>query len=102
MDFSHLLLLLGFALSLSVSPAASDLTATVEKMGQDDPSLFGPGGAYAQAFALFNCAIAAGTVLGPLWTSFGLKALGWGNMNLCLAVVALLGVAIVVSAFFPF
>lgn len=98
-DFSDLFLLIGFALSLSVSPAASDLTATVEKMGQDDPSLFGPGGAYAQAFALFNCAIAAGTVLGPLWTSFALKALGWGNMNLCLAIVALLGVILVVSAF---
>lgn len=66
-------------------------------MGQHDTTLFGPGGAYAQAFALFNCAIAAGTVLGPLWTSFALKALGWGNMNLCLASVALLGIFMVVS-----
>ena len=66
-------------------------------MGRHDTNLFGPGGAYAQAFALFNCAIAAGTVLGPLWTSFALKALGWGNMNLCLAVLSLLGIALVVS-----
>lgn len=67
-------------------------------MGQRDTTLFGPGGAYAQAFALFNCAIAAGTVLGPLWTSFALQALGWGNMNLCLAVLASSGIVVVVSS----
>lgn len=74
------------------------MTATVEEMGRKQPELFGKTGAYAQAFALFNCAIAAGTVVGPFWTSFALEELGWGNTNLGLACLALSGTVIVVSA----
>ncbi|KAL8917555.1 MAG: hypothetical protein Q9172_005795 [Xanthocarpia lactea] len=69
----------------------------VEAMGRRRANLFGEAGAFAQAFALFNCAIAAGTVLGPLWTSWAEGALGWPNMNLCLAVFALTGAVIVAS-----
>jgi hypothetical protein len=66
-------------------------------VGRRDPTLFGESGAYAQAFALFNCAISGGTVVGPLWTSFATHRLGWGNMNLCLAAFALTGIVMIVS-----
>lgn len=70
-------------------------------MDRHDTTLFGKSGAYAQAFALFNCAIAGGVVVGPLWTSLATDPLGWGNMNLCLAVFALSGTMVVVSHVIP-
>ena len=87
----------GCALTLSVAPITSDLIAAVEAIALDDPTIFGKNGAYAQAFALFNCALAGGTVVGPLWTSLMTSRLGWGNMNLCLAAFALTGTVAVVS-----
>ncbi len=89
----------GFSLTLSVAPIASDLTSAVEAMDRQQADLFGDAGAFAQGFALFNCALAAGIVLGPLWTSFAEGGLGWANMNLCLAVFALTG-AVIVASFF--
>jgi len=67
-------------------------------MGRRRADLFGEAGAFAQGFALFNCALAAGTVLGPLWTSLAQGSLGWAIMNLCLAFFALTGIVIVASS----
>lgn len=75
-DFSHFLGPQGLppAFPSLLLPAISPPLS--KKMGRQDTTLVG--GAYAQAFALFNCAIAAGIVLRPLWTSFALQALGVG------------------------
>lgn len=35
-------------------------------MEAEAPGVFGPQGAYAQAYSLFNCAMAAATVVGPI------------------------------------
>ncbi|TAQ85206.1 hypothetical protein B7494_g6472 [Chlorociboria aeruginascens] len=62
-----LLCLCGCTLILIVAPVASDLSAVVEDMEKEHPDIFGPGGAYGQAFALFNCSMAAATIFGPVF-----------------------------------
>ncbi|OJJ48140.1 hypothetical protein ASPZODRAFT_130079 [Penicilliopsis zonata CBS 506.65] len=89
---------IGAAINFVLSPIAGDLALTVEKMEEKRPGLFGPMGAYAQAFSLFNCAIAAGTVVGPLWTGLGISQLGWGYTNLVMGAMAL-SAAIVLALF---
>ncbi|KAI9807066.1 MAG: hypothetical protein M1825_005783 [Sarcosagium campestre] len=91
-----LMSLIGTALTFVLSPVAGDLTTTVEELGRAQPNLYGKSGAYAQAFSLFNCAIAAGTTAGPLWTSFAIAKLGWGWTNVILAIFALTGAVVAV------
>ena len=92
-----LLALIGFALTFSMSPLASDLTFTVEELERERPGLFGEAGAYAQAFALFNCAQAAGTIVGPVWAGYAYETLGWTAMSWTLAVFSASGAVPVVS-----
>ena len=92
-----LLALIGFALTFSMSPLASDLSFTVEELERESPGLFGEAGAYAQAYALFNCAMAAATVVGPVWAGYAYETLGWTTMSWTLAVFSASGALPVVS-----
>jgi MFS family permease len=52
-------------------------------MERDDPGAFGEGGAYGQAYALFNCSMAAATMFGPIFAgslveNYGWKTMAWG------------------------
>ncbi|KAL8869317.1 MAG: hypothetical protein Q9174_004363 [Haloplaca sp. 1 TL-2023] len=87
----------GFTLILIVSPVAADLSAVVEEKERADPNAFGPGGAYAQAFALFNCAMAAGTLFGPVVAGAIVQQHGWGAVTAFLGVFAFSGA---IPAFF--
>jgi len=58
---------------------------------------YGPGGAYAQAYALFNMAFAAGCTLGPLLAGFLVEQEGWSTMAW---VLALLSAVAAVPTFF--
>ena len=69
---------------------AADLTAVAEEMAVKHPDMNGRTGSYAQAFALFNCGIASGVVLGPLWMGFAVPDLGWMVATMTLGVLALL------------
>ncbi|KAL8879020.1 MAG: hypothetical protein Q9205_005302 [Flavoplaca limonia] len=92
-----LLICCGFTLILIVSPVAADLSAVVEEKERADPNAFGPGGAYAQAFALFNCSMAAGTLFGPVVAGAIVERHGWGAMSAAMGVFAFSGA---VPAFF--
>lgn len=61
-----LLVSIGFFLTLIISPLAADLSSAVDEMEKRQPGCFGDAGAYAQAYALFNCAMAAAEVVGPI------------------------------------
>ena len=87
----------GFTLILIVSPVAADLSAVVEEKERADPNAFGPGGAYAQAFALFNCAMAAGTLFGPVAAGTIVNQHGWGAVTAFLGVFAFSGAVPAVS-----
>ncbi|KAL8826460.1 MAG: hypothetical protein Q9170_007393 [Blastenia crenularia] len=92
-----LLVCCGFTLILIVSPVAADLSAVVEAKEQANPDAFGPGGAYAQAFALFNCAMAAGTLFGPVVAGSLVDNHGWGVMTAAMGAFAFSGA---IPAFF--
>ncbi|KAL8785682.1 MAG: hypothetical protein Q9213_003241 [Squamulea squamosa] len=92
-----LLVCCGFTLILIVSPVAADLSAVVEEKERTDPNAFGPGGAYAQAFALFNCAMAAATLFGPVVAGAIVERHGWGAMTAAMGAFAFSGA---VPAFF--
>lgn len=46
-------------------------------MSETQDSIFGPGGAYAQAYGLFNCAQACGTMVGPAFAGLVYAKAGW-------------------------
>ncbi|KAL9024625.1 MAG: hypothetical protein Q9196_006379 [Gyalolechia fulgens] len=92
-----LLVCCGFTLILIVSPVAADLSAVVEAKEKADPDAFGPGGAYAQAFALFNCSMAAATLFGPVVAGALVERYGWGVMTAAMGVFAFSGA---IPAFF--
>ncbi|KAL8735110.1 MAG: hypothetical protein Q9166_000986 [cf. Caloplaca sp. 2 TL-2023] len=71
--------------------------SVVEEKERADPDIFGPGGAYAQAFALFNCAMAAATLFGPVVAGALVERFGWGVMTAAMGVFAFSGA---VPAFF--
>ena len=89
--------LLGSALILIVSPVAADLAAVVEETERMNPGIFGPGGAYAQAFALFNCSMAVATVFGPVAAGFLVEHYGWEVMTAAMGVFAFSGAVPAVS-----
>ena len=67
---------------------ADDLTAIATDLIAERNVTGDNRGAYAQAFALFNCGIAGGTVLGPLWIS-SMSDLGWQATTIALGILSL-------------
>ena len=74
-----------------VSPLAADLSAVIVEKEKQDPGIFGPGGAYAQGFALFNCSMAAATLFGPVVAGTLSEQYGWETMALAMGVFAASG-----------
>ncbi len=60
-------------------------------MENEQPGVFGPGGAYAQAFSLLNSSMAAATVVGPVVGGWLSENFGWGTMTLVMGILALSG-----------
>jgi MFS family permease len=76
---------------LIVAPVGSDLSTAVEKMEEDKPGIFGPGGAYGQVYALFNCAMAAATMFGPVVFGAMIDGLGWKWMTVGMGIFSISG-----------
>lgn len=74
-----LLALLGFALTMVMTPLMAEITYEVDAQEKAQPGKFGPKGAYAQAYGLFNTAFAGGMLIGPLWGGFVTGTAGWGT-----------------------
>ncbi|KIW08795.1 uncharacterized protein PV09_00729 [Verruconis gallopava] len=76
-----LLALLGLSLDFSTTPLLVEITFVVMQKEKDNPGLFGKGGAYAQAYGLFNFAWACGCLVGPIWAGLVREHAGWGTMT---------------------
>jgi MFS family permease len=80
-----LLALTGLTLVLTFSPIMAEISAVVEdkekKMLANGLPGYGKGGAYAQAYALFNMAFAAGCMIGPLVAGTVVEKSGWATMG---------------------
>lgn len=66
----------------------AEFTLIVESKQRQRPYLFGPTGAYAQAYAIFNSAWAAGSIIGPLWAGFIQQKAGWETMTWTLGLLS--------------
>ncbi|KAF2736523.1 MFS transporter-like protein [Polyplosphaeria fusca] len=79
-----LLALIGLFLSFTFPPIMAEISGIVEakekKMVENGRPGYGTGGAYAQAYALFNVAFAAGCMVGPLLAGFIVQDKGWATM----------------------
>lgn len=87
-----LLALTGFFLALTFPPIMAEISGVVEakekNMLASGRAGFGPGGAYAQAYGLFNMAFAGGCMIGPLLAGFIVKDKGWSVMALVLGILS--------------
>lgn len=86
--FVGLLLVIGLGMALSGPPLLVEIFSTVEAMEDRDPDLFGKNGATAQAYGLYNSALAAGQLLGALLGGFALQKLGWAFLMTAFGVVS--------------
>lgn len=87
-----LLALTGLMLTLTFPPIMAEISAVVEakekKMLANGEAGYGKGGAYAQAYALFNVAFAAGCMIGPLLAGFIVQEKDWGTMGWVLGLLS--------------
>lgn len=83
-----LLALLGAALTMVMTPLLAEITYVVEAKEKKNPAAFGAGGAYAQAYGLFNVAFAGGSLVGPIWAGFVEQKAGWGTMSWTLGLLS--------------
>lgn len=87
-----LLALTGLMTSLTFPGIMAEISGIVEakekKMLANGQAGYGKGGAYAQAYALFNVAFAAGCMIGPLLAGFIAQSSGWSTMAWVLGLLA--------------
>lgn len=83
-----LLFAVGFAIDLAILPLMAEITYVVQAEEARRPGMFGRGGAYAQAYGLFNMAFAAGSLVGPIWSGSLVERAGWGTATWTLALLS--------------
>ena len=79
------------------APLSADMSEEVDIISEQNPHLFKDGGAYAQAYSLFDSAIALGTIVGPAWAGMMYHLTTWAWMAGTLAVICASGALPVVS-----
>lgn len=82
-----LLLLIGVALSALATPAFAEAMYVVDDAAAARPGVFGPKGAYAQAFGLMTVAYAAGSLVGPFVGGLMAERVGWDRVTLASGVL---------------
>jgi MFS family permease len=97
-----LIALVGAGLASVLTPCMTDGAMMVAERERKHPGVFGKRGAYAQLYALFNMAWAAGALAGPLWGGFVLEKAGWSTMGwslgLACGVTSIIAVSHAVSS----
>jgi hypothetical protein len=82
-----LLTLVGTFVGLSVPAVMMEVEDVVQSKERAAPGYFGPGGALAQAFGLYEVAHTAGLVLGALWAAGAIHVGGWGTMGWAMGIL---------------
>lgn len=67
---------------------SAEVSGTVKAMAIAQPAVFGPSGAYAQAYALYNMSYAGAMIVGPIWAGFIKESQGWGTMCWSLGILS--------------
>ena len=58
---------------------------------ENNPTLFGDAGSYAQVYSLLCAALGLATAVGPAWTGFMYEKTGWGITMVTLVLMCLVG-----------
>lgn len=87
---------IGFGTTMILSPLAADMCAIVSQLGEDHRSLFGPSGAFAKAYGLFNTALAVGAMVGPALAGLLYEIEGWNVAVWAMAILCASGTVPVV------
>ncbi|KAI4176794.1 MAG: hypothetical protein LQ346_007801 [Caloplaca aetnensis] len=84
-----LLALNGIGLAVIGSPSIVEASTVVQRYAKANPNFFGEQGPYAQLYGINSMVFSLGLTLGPL-VSGGLKdKIGYGNMNIVIAMLCL-------------
>lgn len=83
------LALCGLGLALIGAPGVVEAAAVVERYYSANPGLFGENGPYAQLYGLNSMVFSLGLVVGPLFGGGLRDKIGYGNMNLVVAILCL-------------
>lgn len=92
-----LLFLVGLFLRCVIGPMGFEVSCIVRAQMKERPDMFGPSDGYAQAFALYNMAFGAGSIVGPVWAGWLEGWAGWATMCWGLAVLSAISVVPTVS-----
>lgn len=85
--YAVLLGLCGIGLAGIGAPSIVEAGAVVQRYYEANPDFFGEKGPYAQLYGLTNMAFCFGLAVGPELAGELKQAIGYGNMNLVLAVI---------------
>ncbi|KAF1831192.1 MFS general substrate transporter [Decorospora gaudefroyi] len=87
-----LLAVTGLFIGMTFAAVMAEISAVIEAkertMLANGHAGFGDGGAFAQAYALYNVAFAGGCMAGPLLAGFVAEDRGWATMALVLGVLS--------------
>ena len=90
-----LMFLIGLAFTLTMPPMMTEVSRAVEDAERRQPGIFGPGGAYSQAYGLMGTAFAGGSLIGPLYAGFVRVSLGWPAMSMLMGSLSLVAMVLV-------
>ncbi len=93
--YCALLSLCGVGMGVIGSPSIVEASDVVQKFDRANGDFFGKNGPYAQLYGLNSLVFSAGLTVGPILAGSLRDAIGYGNMNLVVAVLS--GVVAVLS-----
>lgn len=96
--YASLLGILGIGISGIASPSIVEAGAIVEKYHERNRNIFGEAGPYAQLYGLNTMMFNLGLTIGPEIAGELKLSIGYGNMNIVLAVIS--GITAVLSFFY--
>lgn len=83
-----LLALIGLGYATILPSLMTEVSYIINSIEEESPNVFGPGGAVAQGYGIFNSAFAAGSLVGPVWGGFIRDRYGWGTMSWSLGLLS--------------
>jgi MFS family permease len=86
--YCGLLALCGVGMGVIGSPSIVEASHVVQKFDRANGDFFGKNGPYAQLYGLNSLVFSAGLTVGPLLAGSLRDAIGYGNMNLVVAVLS--------------
>jgi len=88
--YCAVLALCGVGMAIIGSPSIVEASNVVQKYDKANPDFFGANGPYAQLYGLNSLVFSAGLTVGPILSGGLRDAIGYGNMNMVVAVISLI------------